>query len=73
MKWLENMPNKIRKNPMHYFLFVIILAAWLWYLFMPMDLLPDATPLVGFLDDAALIFLGLVGINKIFKARKSRR
>jgi len=49
----------IKKNikPLHIILGIIFSAAGLYYLFLGIDILPDNTmPVVGYLDDAAVMF-----------------
>ena len=45
----------------------IIIASVLGYLIMPLDLIPDAIPMVGLTDDAAALFWALAEVSMYIK------
>lgn len=43
------------------------IAAWLWYVFYGVDIIPDSIPYAGWFDDAAAFFLMMYVTGKIKK------
>lgn len=48
-----------------YAIIVPVVAAVLFYIFAPVDLIPDAIPWAGFMDDAASAIVGLAVVQRI--------
>ena len=59
MKIAENMFRTIRKHPIKSLISLLILAAMLWYIVLPIDLIPDKIGFFGFVDDALIVVIGL--------------
>jgi uncharacterized membrane protein YkvA (DUF1232 family) len=49
---------------------IAVVSAVLFYIFMPVDLIPDAIPWAGFMDDAASAIVGLAVVQRIRRQLK---
>lgn len=38
---------------------LILITFGLWYIFFSLDIIPDAVPWIGFVDDALIIVIGI--------------
>jgi uncharacterized membrane protein YkvA (DUF1232 family) len=60
---LRALPGKNKDgSPLWLAIFILLLAAALWYVFLGADLIPDGSPWFGFFDDLAAI-VAAVGIG----------
>ena len=56
----------MKKFLKRYWLFILAII----YIFIPTDLVPDAIPLLGGLDDSTLVILGLIREYVVNRKRK---
>jgi uncharacterized membrane protein YkvA (DUF1232 family) len=57
-------------GPWGWVLTIGVVTAVLLYIFLPVDILPDGWPWVGFMDDAAAAIIGLVVVQRIRRRAK---
>jgi uncharacterized membrane protein YkvA (DUF1232 family) len=75
-RWRSNV--KTRGKPADLKLLILytpVVAFVLWYIFLGVDLIPDKSPVIGYIDDVLAVFAGvkLIGYIRQFIAPRKKR
>ncbi len=63
-------PGDLVRSKKQFHRSVLLLLLSVIYLVSPLDIIPDITPLVGYLDDIGLILLGALNAGLRYRAMK---